>query len=239
MTPQAPSVSSQPLPQFRARRITFVYPVHVQLVDQPQTTLRAHATNLSLGGMFIYAIRPLPPGTRVRLALEVRGRALLLAEAEVRWSRENTLQSYPWCPGFGVRFVKLPPRAVALVHRLVTLASKRRDNAMPDGLDELDGVPVPRPERLFSIADLKDPADDEDEQESGTQVMFPPVPVPEAAPDAVPFAAVAARPASTWRWVRWGLVAATLLGWGAAFAHAAPGASLRQLVAWAAHPPGR
>ena len=74
--------------------------------------------------MFIYAEQPFPVRVRVRIFLEVHGCPLLLGDGEVRWARSAAFTSYPWCPGFGVRFASLPARSRALVRRLVTAAPK-------------------------------------------------------------------------------------------------------------------
>jgi PilZ domain-containing protein len=227
-------------PRFRGRRVTFVYPVQVQVLDGAAPAMRAEATNLSLGGMFIHALRAPPPGTRVKVLLEVRGRALAFADAEVRWVRSSAFASYPWCPGFGVRFLSLPPRSLALVHHLVTAAAQRGAREAPETPEtgpELDQMPPTPPfPRLPVIGDLEAPLDQKD---FGTKLMFPVLPAEPAVPVATaapvarylpvgaiapaeeapqPFSAFTSRRRGWggWRWLRWGLAIAAVAGWMAA-----------------------
>jgi hypothetical protein len=197
-------------------------------------TLHAHATNLSLGGMFIYALQTLPVGTKVRIALDVKGRPLMLAEAEVRWGRGSAFKSYPWCPGFGVRFIRLSPKATALVHHLVTKASQRRGAA--ETLEGMDGKPARAPEpALPKITPLDAPLDESDHN---TKQMYPLSPEPFSPPIASIAPANESRPVSAlerqarpaggaWRWMRWALAVAAVGGWLAAFTQARPGIATR------------
>ncbi|HEY8210487.1 MAG TPA: PilZ domain-containing protein [Myxococcaceae bacterium] len=229
--PQSRSRQPQPVPRpprYRQRRVTFVYPLLVQRMDQPQETLRAHASNLSLGGMFVYTLQPPRPGTHVRIALEVRGKALLLAEGEVRWVRGSAFKAYPWCPGFGVRFTHIPPKAVALVHHLVTRAGG-------GGLPAPAPVPVPDPfPELPKITELDAPLG---EQGFKTGLMFPTLAREE---QRLPLPALEeqARPSGggAWRWVRWGLAVAAVAGWLAAFSQMKVGDTLRAAVARSSRP---
>jgi hypothetical protein len=227
-----PQPAPAAVPRFRARRVTFVYPLLVQLKDRPGVTLRAHAANLSLGGMFIYSLQPPAPGTNVRIALEVRGRPLLLAEGEVRWIRGSAFKSYPWCPGFGVRFTHVPSKAVALVHYLVTKA----------GLQPQEPVPSPAPvPTLPKITDLDDPLDDQDH---GTKQMYPIAPFVPAPEEALgggdrPQSALEAQAKASigaWRWLRWGLVVMAMAGWLAAIAQVRAGHEARAAVARSPRP---
>jgi uncharacterized protein (TIGR02266 family) len=244
--PQAlPNSSASPAatvrPRFRGRRVTFMYPLQIQVVDRPGVTLRAHATNLSMGGMFIYALQPLPVGTQVRIALDVKGRPLLLAEAEVRWVRGSAFKSYPWCPGFGVRFTRLSsPKAVDLVRYLVTRANQRRG-------PEVAEAPAPEPEPLLpKITPLDAPLDEKDHN---TKQMYPLSPEPYLPPISAIAPAKEPRPLSaleqqgrtsggTWRWLRWGLAVAAVGGWLAAFTHVQTAGAVRAAAARVLHPSG-
>jgi uncharacterized protein (TIGR02266 family) len=252
MDPQAEILPISPYstvrPRFRGRRVMFMYPLQVQVMDRPGASLRAHATNLSLGGMFIYSLQSPPVGTKVRIALDVKGRPLLLAEAEVRWVRGSAFKTYPWCPGFGVRFVFLSPKATALIHHLVTKASQRR--GAPETLEDLDGTPVRAPEPVLpKITPLDAPLD---EKGHDTMQMYPIAPA-EAAAALGPMMGIAPagepRPISAlerqgrpsggaWRWVRWGLALAAVAGWLAAFTQAGIGTSAREVAARVLHPSG-
>jgi len=240
----APNVPVRP--RFRGRRVMFMYPLQVQVANRPDVTLRAHATNLSLGGMFVYALQAPPVGTRVRIALDVKGRPLLLAEAEVRWVRGSAFRTYPWCPGFGVRFIYLTPKATALVHHLVTKAIQRK--GPPETLEGMDGRPVRAPEpALPKITPLDAPLDEKDHH---TKQMYPIAPAEAAAALGPMFApANEPRPMSAlerqgkraggaWRWLRWGLALAAVGGWLAAFTQARTGASARAVAARVLHPSG-
>jgi len=224
-----------PVPGFRARRITFVHPVQVKVIGSDQPPALLHATNLSTGGMFIYSVEPFPPGTRLQIALEVRGRALAFADAEVRWSRDSAFISSPWCPGFGVRFTRLSPKAQALVGLLVSAAihqSIRRPR--PQEPEQVEGVPVPAENRLPAITpDDPAPANDND---FSTKVMYPPPELAEMAANATGDRTLKMgvvqpppprRPASGWRWVRWGLALLATAAWVAAFSQASPASAAR------------
>ena len=228
-------------PRFRGRRITFMHPVRVQFSDRLAPVMSAHATNLSLGGMFIYSLTPPQVGSRVKIALEVRGRALLLAEGEVRWVRGSGYSCYPWCPGFGVRFINLPPKSLSLVHHLVTTAgrtgARKAPPPPPPPARELQGIPVPAPQ-LPEIVDLDEPLDEDDFKTKQMFPIAPLAPVAGSAPGASskanapdlellagprPFSTLAGRPGwGGWRWLRWGLALVAAAGWMAAFFQARP-----------------
>jgi uncharacterized protein (TIGR02266 family) len=213
----------------------------MQVVDRPGETLRAHATNLSMGGMFIYTLQALPVGTRVRIALDVKGRPLLFAEAEVRWGRGSAFKTYPWCPGFGVRFTHLSPKATSLIHHLVTKASQRRGPA--ETLEDMNGRPARAPDPVLpKITPLDAPLD---EREHHTQQMYPLTPQ-ELGPIAPaqerrPLSALerqASLPGGAWRWLRWGLALAAVGGGLAAFTQARPISAARIAAARVLHPSG-
>jgi uncharacterized protein (TIGR02266 family) len=244
MDPQVEAKSYLPnvaiRPRFRGRRVMFMYPLQVEAVDRPGAALHAHATNLSLGGMFIYTLQTLPVGTRVRIALDVKGRPLLLAEAEVRWVRGSAFKTYPWCPGFGVRFIRLSPKATALVHHLVTKASQR--GKTPEAAEAPETMPP-------KITPLDAPLD---ERDHNTKQMYPISPA-EAAAALGPMGPISParepRPMSAleqqgrpsggaWRWLRWGLAVAAVAGWLAAFTQARTVSAVRVAAARVLHPPG-
>jgi uncharacterized protein (TIGR02266 family) len=228
-------------PRFRGRRVMFMYPLRVQVLDGSGATMRAHATNLSLGGMFIYSLDVPPVGTKVRIALDVKGRPLLLAEGEVRWARGSAFKTYPWCPGFGVRFLQLSPKATALVHHLVTKASQRRGGG--ETMEGMDGKPARPPEpTLPRILPLDAPLDESDHT---TKQMYPLRPAGEPGPispalESRPISALERQAKSSggaWRWLRWGLAVAAVAGWLAAFTQARPGVVTR-VAARVTHPAG-
>lgn len=250
--PSSPHVAAGPAvrPRFRGRRVTFMYPLQVQVVDQPGVTLSAHVTNLSLGGMFIYSLQSPKVGTRVRIALAVKGRPLLLAEAEVRWVRGSAFKTYPWCPGFGVRFISLSPKATALVHHLVSKAIQRRGVA--ETMEGLDGRPARAPEpELPKITPLDAPLSERDHD---TKQMYPISPAEAAsalgpmmgmriapANESRPLSALErqARPSGgAWRWLRWGLALVAVAGWLAAFTQGQTASAARVAAARVLHPSG-
>ncbi len=128
----------------RLPRVKFVKTVQVRFVGNGKTQLRrCTVSDLSRGGMFIRTPEPLAPGTRVSVALEVRGQALPFAEVEVAWhrARREAVKGGSF-PGFGVKFTELAPRARALVDHLVFLcaepksppAGPAREYLVPPGL---------------------------------------------------------------------------------------------------------
>ncbi len=144
----------------RARRIAFLRPVHLRTLDQSGLPKRMFAANLSRGGMFIRAPNPPPPGTRVEIFLEARGRVLKFAQATVAFvlPREQAV-ARGRLPGFGVEFTDLAPRSRALVHHLLKLVPE-----VPVGRDvpsrrqpvAKEGPARPRRQRLraFAVATL-------------------------------------------------------------------------------------
>lgn len=225
MAPLLEPLPFQPSVGFRARRVTFVYPVQVRPLDASVPALRVHSTNLSLSGMFIYAVQSFPVGTRVKIFLEVQGRPLELGDGVVKWVRGTAFASYPWCPGFGVQFAPLRPRSQALVQRLVAAAIEQGERVKPAPLPEVEGIPVPGPS-VQNIVNMECPLDDDHAtkrmfpvaQAAPPQVEAPPKPAP--APAVVPFAAFAAPGRNGRRWVRWALAAVATAAWVAVFAQA-------------------
>ncbi len=97
-------------------------PVHLRQVDKAGPLKRMFAANLSKGGMFVRSPTPLPPGTRVEVFLEAKGRVLRFAEATVAFAlpREEAV-SRGRLPGNGLVFTSLPARSRALVHQLLKM----------------------------------------------------------------------------------------------------------------------
>ncbi len=113
--------------RIRGRRVRFKHPVRVTTMSGEQKAWRTLSANLSNEGLFVRMPQPLQPGTRVAIALEAGGRALPLAEGEVRWARSAPSELEEEYPGCGVAFTDfLHPRASELVEYLVgTLESGR------------------------------------------------------------------------------------------------------------------
>lgn len=82
--------------------------------------IRTLTSNVSRDGLFLRMPEPLPPGMKVALSLEAGGRALALAQAEVRWNGPDAEEVTERFPGCGVRFTEfMHPRAEELVRYLV------------------------------------------------------------------------------------------------------------------------
>src|SRR5690349_13467199 len=108
----------------RLRRIKFLRPVHVRLMDGNGPTRRLFASNLSTGGMYIRTPQPYAKGTRVELLLEAKGRVLPFAFGEVAFElRPDEAKRFGRLPGFGVKFTAMKPKARELVE--VLTASKQ------------------------------------------------------------------------------------------------------------------
>lgn len=108
----------------RLRRIKFLRPVHVRVVEGNGPTRRLFASNLSTGGMYIRTPQPYAKGTRVELLLEAKGRILPFAFGEVAFEmRPDEAKRFGRLPGFGVKFTAMKPKARELVE--VLTASKR------------------------------------------------------------------------------------------------------------------
>ena len=81
-------------------------------------TERGRTADLSRGGVFVITDSPLPPGTRVRLRLELEGFSVPL-RGEVTWTRTQVEQGRPL--GMGIQ-LRNPP---AIYSRYVRSVAKR------------------------------------------------------------------------------------------------------------------
>lgn len=99
----------------RASRVRFKHPVRIETLSEPKRVIRTLTANVSRDGLFVRMPEPLPPGTRLHVALEAAGAPHALAEGEVCWgTREGDFA------GCGVRFTKYAhPRAKELLTHLV------------------------------------------------------------------------------------------------------------------------
>lgn len=102
----------------RLPRVDFIRQVLIVALDGKQTVERLWAENLSLGGMFVRSSQPLPPGTRVRVALDSLQDTFPLGEAEVIWQKTSATLSTR-SGGFGLRFTQLKSAARSFVETLV------------------------------------------------------------------------------------------------------------------------
>ena len=124
----------------RARRVTFLRPVHVRPLGETGPMKRMFAANLSRGGMYVRSPSAFPPGTPVEVFLEAGGRVLRFADAVVAFAlpRGQAL-AHGRLPGFGLRFTHLPPRSRALVDHLLELL-RERPGAKPQARRAPNGV---------------------------------------------------------------------------------------------------
>ena len=77
------------------------------------------AENLSAGGVFIATHKPQKVGSKIELSLRMPDSAEEFPiVGEVRWVRLYNEHS-DTSPGFGVRFVSLPPGAAAAIERFL------------------------------------------------------------------------------------------------------------------------
>ncbi|MGV3623274.1 MAG: PilZ domain-containing protein [Archangium sp.] len=99
----------------RASRVQFKHPVRVETLSEPKRVIRTLTANVSRDGLFLRMPEPLPPGTKLNVALEAAGSPHSLAEGEVCW---GTTQGE--LAGCGVRFTKYThPRSKELLSHLV------------------------------------------------------------------------------------------------------------------------
>lgn len=99
----------------RASRVQFKHPVRVETLSEPKRVIRTLTANVSRDGLFLRMPEPLPPGTKLNVALEAAGAPHSLAEGEVCWG--TTEGEFAGC---GVRFTKYThPRAKELLSHLV------------------------------------------------------------------------------------------------------------------------
>jgi hypothetical protein len=104
----------------REARVRFQHPIRVVTLEGQPRVIRTLTSNVSRDGLFVRMPEPLPPGMKVALSLEAGGRALALAQAEVRWNGPDADEVTERFPGCGVRFTEfMHPRAEELVQYLV------------------------------------------------------------------------------------------------------------------------
>ena len=104
----------------REPRVRFQHPIRVVTLEGQPRVIRTLTSNVSRDGLFLRMPEPLPPGMKVALSLEAGGRALALAQAEVRWNGPDATEVTERFPGCGVRFTEfMHPRAEELVQYLV------------------------------------------------------------------------------------------------------------------------
>jgi molecular chaperone DnaK len=73
------------------------------------------ASNISLGGVFIKAVEPLPLGTRLRIQIVLPRRSIEVEGVVVRVMTEN---GYP--TGMGVKFENLSPEHLQVIEEYVS-----------------------------------------------------------------------------------------------------------------------
>lgn len=93
--------------------------------DDGETFLYSYITNISAMGIFISSRDPLAVGTRVNLRFAPTGEEPMDLAAEVTWVNPWRDEGENLNPGFGVRFVALPPEArerlVSIIHAIAYL----------------------------------------------------------------------------------------------------------------------
>jgi uncharacterized protein (TIGR02266 family) len=101
--------------------------------------------NVSMGGMFLRATRPLPPGTHIDLELRIVGEeGPLRGTGEVMWTREApTAEGAP--SGMGLRFVGLDPKACDVISRLVVVREQTIHGLGPEDATAPSSTRAPEP----------------------------------------------------------------------------------------------
>ncbi|MFO0549603.1 MAG: PilZ domain-containing protein [Polyangiaceae bacterium] len=118
MTTTAPSPSSERRSRPRAE-------VAIWVEERTQDALYfQHATNLSLGGVWLDGTLPHPPGKRVALDIELPGDGSLRVTGEVVLHK-------PGQQGMAIRFVDLDDHAKARLTAFLDRTLKRRPGSLP------------------------------------------------------------------------------------------------------------
>jgi uncharacterized protein (TIGR02266 family) len=124
--------------------------------------------NVSMGGMFLRATRPLPPGTRIDLELRIVGeQGPLRGTGEVMWSRETATQD--GAPsGMGLRFVGLDPKACDVISRLVVVREQTIYGLGPEDETSPTSTRAPEPSLPLDLVRRKEaPREDAVSNEAG------------------------------------------------------------------------
>lgn len=121
------------LPKHDERRRAVRLPIDVDLTAHIAQALMQHPLiNISTGGVYLEAERPLPPGERVELRFAIPDVGLVAATGEVAWCLEISPQSL-W--GLGIRFMDVPAESLARIRRYVDALLRV---STPSGADAME-----------------------------------------------------------------------------------------------------
>lgn len=103
-------------------RIPVVWPIDYK---DGENFLYSYITNISVMGLFVHSVEPLPRGTKILLSFAPPNEELFTLSGEVAWVNPVREGSDNPNPGMGVRFVDLTDeqreRLVELVHTIAYL----------------------------------------------------------------------------------------------------------------------
>lgn len=94
------------------------FPIRFWRADRPQDKFQAFVSNVSAGGMYIATRRPLPPGTRLEVAVERPEGTVTIAAEVVHAARMPVMYQRVFGSGMGVRFERPDDPAVRAIAEL-------------------------------------------------------------------------------------------------------------------------
>lgn len=85
--------------------------------------------NISLGGMFIETMKPLAPGTIIKLKFIIPGQKVPInLKGEVRWTsypKDVLRRTHP--PGMGIKFIDLTERKLSSLRNFIEKLSREKE----------------------------------------------------------------------------------------------------------------
>jgi uncharacterized protein (TIGR02266 family) len=130
--------------------------VSVRYAVGTEEVVDGEVLNLSMGGMFLRATRPLPPGTQLGFEIRIVGEdGPMRGTGEVRWTRDApTAAGAP--SGMGLCFVGLDENACDVISRLVVVREQTMLGLGPDEEGELS-TRAPEPSVPMDLVRRKEP----------------------------------------------------------------------------------
>lgn len=94
---------------------------YLKVFERTSEAFIGHLVDLNMGGMLLVSERPILPGTRLELSVEILQKKPPLSVEAVWCEEDSRLESY----NIGCRLLEIPPDALAIIQALVQALEAR------------------------------------------------------------------------------------------------------------------